>query len=277
MNSIYEYTNYHIYLKAYYDEKKATTAFFSYQYFADKCEFKSKTYLYKVIKGEKALTVSSALKIGAFMNLKKNELHYFESIVMFTNAKTIKEKEFYFEKLQKYSKRSGSSLLRQHQYEYFNKWYNSVIREIVAVVDWKNDYAVLAKAVLPAITPREAKNSVELLLDLGLIKSDDNGNYFRTERSVTTGDDIVSIAVNHFQKENLKLATAAIDRFPRNKRDISTLTMSIPSDAFERIQLEIAQFRKKLIGIVESYETVDQVYQINFQAFPLSRSPKEIS
>lgn len=275
MISIYDYTHYQTFLKAYYEQEKGTKSFFSYKYLADKCGFKSKTYLHKVICGEKALNVNSALKIGTFLQLKKREMDYFEAIVLFTNAKTVTEKEFYFTKLQKFSNQSNSSLLRQNQYDYFNHWYNSVIRELVTIMDWRGDYTQLAKAVVPEITIKEAKRSVTLLLELGLITCDEEGIYHRTNRSITTGADIVSLAVNHFQKENLRLAAEAIDRFPREKRDISTITMSIPEEGVGRIKDEIAQFRKRLIAIVEDYDTADRVYQVNFQSFPLTQTPKD--
>lgn len=276
MVSIFDYTNYQAFLKAYYDEQKATTSYFSYKYFSDKCDFKSKTYLHKVVQGERSLNVHSALKIGAYMKLKKRELEYFEAIVLFTNAKTVAEKEFYFKKLQKFSRRSQACLLRQNQYEYFNHWYHSVIREMISIVDWDGDYSVLAKSVVPEITVKEAKKSVALLLDLGIICKDKNGDYVRTDRSVTTGNEIVSLAVNRFQKENLQLASDAIDRFPREKRDISTITMSIPAEGVDRVKEEIALFRKRLISIVEGYDVVDRVYQVNFQAFPLTQEPKGV-
>lgn len=275
MISIFDYTHYQTFLKAYYEQEKASKSFFSYKYLADKCGFKSKTYLHKVINGEKTLNVNSALKIGTFMQLKKREMDYFEAIVLFTNAKTVTEKEFYFNKLQKFSKQSSSSLLRQNQYDYFNHWYNSVIRELVSILAWSGDYTQLAKAVVPEISKKEAKRSVALLLELGLIQCDEEGFYHRTSRSVTTGEDIISLAVNHFQKENLQLASEAIDRFPRDKREISTITMSIPEEGVDRIQEEIAQFRKRLIAIVENYDEADRVYQVNFQAFPLTQIPKD--
>ncbi len=117
MISIYNYTTYQLFLKEYYDEQKANNDFFSYQYLADHCGFKSKSYIYKVIKGEKNLTVNGALKIGTFMKLKKQELDYFEAIVLFTNAKNVDEKDFYFTKLQQFSKGSQASKIRQNQFE----------------------------------------------------------------------------------------------------------------------------------------------------------------
>ena len=81
--------------------------------------------------------------------------------------------------------------------------------------------------------------------------------------------------LRHFQKENLQLASKAIDRFPRPQRDISTLTVSISEDGANRIREELADFRKKLVNIVAEDQNVDRVYQINFQSFPLSLPKQE--
>lgn len=275
MLSIYEYTSYKDFLRDYYNEKKSELSHFSYQFLADNCGFKSKTYIYKVIKGEKALTLKSALKIGTFMKLKKKEMDYFEAIVMFTNSKSVDEKDFYFKKLQNFCKGCESQLLRQYQFEYFNHWYNIAIREIAPMINWMDDYVVLAKAVTPHITAKEAQKSIALLLKIGLLERDEEGRYHQTDRAITTGADVTSHAVNRFQRENLHLAAEAIDRFPRDKRDISTLTVSISESGADRIKKEIALFRKRLVEIVAEDEPVDRVYQINFQAFPLSSIQKE--
>lgn len=275
MISIYDYTSYKEFLRDYYYEKKTKIPHFSYQFLADNCGFKSKTYIYKVIKGEKALTLKSALKIGTFMKLKKREMDYFEAIVMFTNSGSVDEKDFYFKKLQNFCKSCESSLLRQFQFEYFNHWYNIVIREVAPMIDWQDDFALLAKAITPHITVKEAKKSVELLLKIGLLVKDESGKYHQTNRAITTGADVTSHVVNRFQRENLVLAAEAIDRFSRDKRDISTLTVSISETGAERIKKEIALFRKRLVEIVAEDNPVDRVYQINFQAFPLALPQKE--
>lgn len=272
MDSIFNYTNYQVFLKEYYEGEKSKKKFFSYQYLADHCGFKSKTYLYKVIKGDKTLTIEGARKVGAFLKFKKREQAYFEAIVHFTNAKTVDERELYFEKLQKLSKNSISSILRQYQFDYFNNWYNAVVRELISIFKWNGDYVQLAKMVVPEITVREAKQSVKLLIKSGLITVDEHKVYRRCNKAITTGADVVSLAVNHFQKENLQLAAEAIDRFERGDRDISTLTVSVSKPTADKIQEEIALFRKKIIGLVDKEREADRVYQINFQAFPISTS-----
>ncbi len=270
MESIYNFTNYREFLKCYYEHEKLSRKNFSYQFWADNCGFKSKSYLYKVIRGEKALTVEGADKIGSFMKLNKTELHYFSTIVLFTNSKSLSERTLYFERLQKLSKNSESATIRENQISYFTHWYNVVVRELISISDWKADYSQLAKMVVPTITAREAERSVKLLLKIGMVKCDAEGKYSRVNRAVSTGSDITSLAVNTFQRQNLTLAAEAIDRFPREERDISTLTVSVSAQGAAQLQNEIAAFRKKLISIVDSDSDVDRVYQLNFQAFPLS-------
>lgn len=269
MINIYNYTDYKQFLKDYYLFQKKKKKFFSYQYMADHCGFNSKSYLYKVIRGEKALASSGTLKIAEFMKLKKKEIEYFESMVMFTNAKTVKERDYFFNKLQSINSRFKAVKLRQNQFEYFSNWYNIALREIVTLFDWKNNYSVLAKSLIPQISKEEAKVSVKLLLELELIRRNDNGRFEQTDRSITTGDDIKSLAVNNFQRENLKLAEESIDRFKREMRDIATLTVGVSREGIEQIRKEMTQFRKRLIELVNNDNPSDRVYQINFQTFPV--------
>jgi uncharacterized protein (TIGR02147 family) len=274
MPDIFTYTDHRLFLKDYYDEKKRLQPSFSYQYFANRAGLKSKTFIYKVIVGQKALSKSAVFAVAQAMGLKKRETEYFEAMVNFTQARTEREREFYFNHFQTFGRHHSAAQLRQDQYTYFSKWYYPALRELVAILDFKNDFKLLARSLDPPITVVQARKAVRLLLDLGLIKRTPSQRYCQTDKSLTTGDHVQSLAVQAFQKENLRLAAEAIDRHKRYDRDISTLTASISEAGFKRICEEIAAFRKKLAAIIEKDEPADRVYQINFQAFPLSTLPK---
>jgi uncharacterized protein (TIGR02147 family) len=275
MPDIFAYTDSRLFLRDYYDEQKKTHAFFSYQYFANKAGLKSKTFIYKVIDGQKALSRPSIFSVAQAMGLKKKETDYFEAMVHFTQAKTEREREFYFGHLQGFGKHHSCAQIRQDQFTYFSKWYYPALREVITFLDFKNDFKVLARSLHPSISALQAKNAVRLLLSLGLIKRNANGRFVQTDKSITTGDQVRSLAVAAFQKENLRLAAEAIDRFNREHRDISTLTAGISAAGFQRICEEVAAFRKHLAGLIEKDEPADRVYQINFQIFPLSTLPKK--
>lgn len=274
MINVFQYTNYHSFLQDYYNNEKSINPVFSYQYWATKCGFKSKTFLYKIVKGEKQLSITGTIKIIEFMKMKKQEKLYFEALVEFGNAKTAVEKEFRFTKLQEFCKDRECKEIRYNQVKYFSHWYNSVLRELVGMIEWKGNYATLAKAVKPSITIAQAKESVSLLLELGLIKRDENGKYMQCDKVITTGKDISAVAISSFQRDNLRLALGSIDRFSKDECDISTLTASVSEKGEAQIKEEVVLFRKKLIKIIEDDNPVDRVCQINFQIFPLSQVQK---
>lgn len=275
MISIFNYTSYREFLHDYYKEQKRLNSSFSYQSFADKAGFKTKTFIYKVIKGKKALAKQSTMKISEAIGLKKKETDYFRAMVNFSNEKDINDKEYYFHQLQKLSKRLEVGEIRKNQYNYFQQWYIAVIRELVTILDWKNDYKSLAKAVNPPITPKKAKDAVKLLIDLKMIKKLPTGKYIQADKSITTGELVKSLAVQKFQKQCMKLASEAIDRHKKETRDISTLTVGISERGFNKITHEIGSLRRKLVEIVQNDEPADRIYHINYQFFPVSELPKK--
>ncbi len=274
MVSIYDYTSYREFLCDYYTAQKECSPSFSYQVFANKAGFKTKTFIYKVIKGEKALSRGSVLKISKALKLKKREIEYFEAMVHFNNAGSIDEKEFYFHRLQSLSKNHRSGKIRKNQYTYFDKWYYVVLRELVTLLDWQEDYSLLAKAVDPPITTKQAKDAVTLLVELGLIKKTAKGQYMQVQKNITTGENFKSLLVQKFQKNTISLALNSLDRHKKHIRDISSLTVGVSHESFLRIRDEIKSFREKIVEIIHGEDGADRVYQINFQAFPLSQIPK---
>ncbi len=275
MPNIFNYTSYREFICDYYLESKKRDRQFSYQKFADIAGFRTKSFIYKVINGEKALANSSTLKLARAMGLKKKELHYFIAMVNFNNAESIEEKEFYFHSLQSFSKNHKSSVMRDDQFAYFNNWYTAVIRELVVALDWKDDYRQLAKACDPSITPSQAKKSVQLLLRLGLLKKLSKGKYIQVDKAITAGDQVLGLAVKKFQQQTIELAAQSLERHEKKNRDLSTLTVGISGKGFERIKKEMKAFREKLVDIVHYDELVDRVYHINLQCFPVSVLPKE--
>ncbi len=275
MPNIYNHTSYREFICDYYLEQKKLVPRFSYRKFADNAGFQTKTFIHKIIKGEKALSKSSTLKIAKAMGLKKKETDYFDAMVDFNNAERIEDKEYYFHNLQSLSKNHKSSVMRNNQFAYFNNWYTVVIRELVTTLDWKDDYKQLAKACDPAITPGQAKKSVTLLLDLGLLKKMPSGKYIQVDKAITAGGQVLGLAVKKFQKQALALASESIGHHKKENRDISTLTVGISRHGFERLRQELKVFRGKLVDIVYCDEPVDRVYQINFQLFPVSMLPKK--
>jgi hypothetical protein len=83
MPNIFTFTDYRKFLASYYEEKKAETSAFSYQNFARKAGFTSKSAVLNVIKGRKNLSKASSLQMAEAMGLSKREAAYFDALVSF--------------------------------------------------------------------------------------------------------------------------------------------------------------------------------------------------
>ncbi len=269
MPNIYNYLNYREYLEDFYIERKKADSSFSYRVFAEKAGFKSKSFIKLVIDGRKNLSKASITKINRVLKLKGKSFSYFCDIIAFNHAKNLSVRNRYFQKLLQYNQRNRAKIVLARQYDFYQKWYHNTIRELVVHVDFNEDYAKLGKMVKPPISARKARQSVKLLLKLGLIKKVGT-KYVQTDTIITTGNEVKSLAVQNFHVQNMMLAAESIDTVPRSQRDISCLVVGLSNEGMEQYKQEIQKFRKKLLEIAEKEKEVQRVYHVNFQFFPMS-------
>jgi uncharacterized protein (TIGR02147 family) len=271
---IFLYTDYRKYLSDYYEAEKKRNPHFSHRYVAQKVGFSSSGFFSKIIQGKTNISNDLALRFADFLKLKKNEAEYFGLLVFFNQAKSHADKKRWFEKIVAFSK-SKVKIVEVSQYEFFEKWYYVALRELIKFYPFKGDFKNLAKMVDPPVTPAQAKKAIRLLERLGLIKKDENGVYSQTDVLISTGYDVKSVAINNFQLATLDLAKGSVDRFSKEERDISTLTLSFSEDLYKTIHERLKSFRREILESVKNDGgQVDRVYQVNFQIFPLSRYHK---
>jgi uncharacterized protein (TIGR02147 family) len=269
MPNIFEYYDYHKYLLDYYTEKKGTSRYFSYRYMSRQLGIDA-GYLVKVLQGQKNLSYQSTPQVTSLLKLNKKETEYFKVLVLFGKTKSNTEIAEYFEKLLHISETKRVSV-DADKYEFYKKWYYSVVREVIGFFPFKGDYKALAEMILPPITPGQAKKSVELLERLDLIKKNSDGVYASTERFITTGEKWRSIAIRQFQEETIQLAKTALDVVPKDERDMSTITLSISREGFEEIKEILKQTRRQVFEVAEKDPNVNGAYQLNLQLFPISK------
>lgn len=269
MPNIFDYMDYRDYLDDFYNEKKKANPGFSYQVFADKVGLKSKSFLKEVIDGKKNLTPESAQKINQTLKLGDKAFAYFLDLIEFIHVKSTEQKNYYFEKLSSYSQRNTAKIVQQQQYDFYSHWYHNTIRELAVHFDFSDDFELLGKMVVPNISARKARQSVDLLLKLGLIKKNKKV-YEQVDKIITTGNTLWSLAVQNFHLQNMAIAASSIETIPRNERDISSLVVGLSEKSLAIYKDEIEKLRDKLLRLAEQESNVQRVYHVNFQVFPTS-------
>jgi uncharacterized protein (TIGR02147 family) len=270
MQTIFDYLDYRVYLRDFYDAQKRECSYFSYRYISRKVGMDA-GYLVKILQGKLHIPEKYIDGFCTLCKFSEKENDYFRTLVSFNKAKSESQIKIHFEKLMSF-KSPGKHQLHKHQYEYYRKWYYTAIRSLIGIVDFCGDYEALSHMLTPRISAREVKNAVELLEKLGLILKDQNGKYLLSDTFVTTGESWRSFVVKDFQRETIQLAAESLDRHKKEERDISTVTVAINIKDLEELKAKTTEFRNAILKLADDSSGPDTVFQLNVQLFPLAQS-----
>lgn len=280
MKSIYEYLNYRLYLRHYYEDQKRSNPGFSYRIWADRADFKAKDFILRVIRGESRLSGESANTLAKAMNLSSAESRFFKEMVRYNQAKTFKEQEDCYGRLHRqhirFKPRSEGRVLTYDYFEFYSEWYHSAIRSLISSYGFKGDYEWLARSVYPTISPSKARKSVVLLEKLKLIQRDAKGAYHLADADITTGDEVKKGALLRFYRTGMELMANALEKLPLDRRNISGMTVGISAATYLKMIEKIKMFRQEIALLAKEEKTPDRVYQVNFHVFPLSGVSEKI-
>ena len=272
MPNIFEYQNFRTYLKDYYSEQKAKKKRFSYRYFSEKAGVNSASFLYYVIENKRNLTESSILKISQAIGLSREEADYFESLVFFNQAKTINEKTHYYSKLIEIRRPLDVQVIEADRYEYYSKWYHSVVREVATFFNFHDDFAKLGSFLVPPVSGYEAKESVRLLERLGFLDRDEQGLYHQTSNLVLGRPaPLEAFQIERFQMEMLQMAIKSYDNAAYERRMSTSTTLSVSTQTVDLFKLRMREFQHDIMEIARMDDQQEQAVQITMNLFPVSR------
>lgn len=273
--SIYNYIDYVEYLAAWFENQKQTRYGFSYRSFNKRANIKSPNYMQRIISGQRKLSPTYLEGIFTALELTSKEQEYFSILLKISQSKKENEREQLICALVTLRAEECQGKLTQPMLHYLAKWYYPVVRELI-VLRQTTDARTISQAISPTVKPKELKQCIDFLLMNEYIEIS-HGAYRHKTPILTTGDSIISEIVSHFHKENLLLAADELPSIPLEKRDVSSLILSLSESSFQKIKSEIQLFRKKLLHISEEEKTPDRVYHLGFQLLPRSNEPKELS
>jgi uncharacterized protein (TIGR02147 family) len=271
MNPIFSYIDYRSFLRDYYEDMKKNSRFFSYRYFSKKAGVNSPNFLKQIIESKRNLTTLTIDKFITGLKLGEKEAKFFRHLVLFNQAKSAGEKQEHYAVMLSMMHFVKEQRLTALQHEYYNYWFVPVIREMVGLSGFRDDYKALADAVTPAISVREARFAVKLLKELNLIEQLADGSFRQTETAIVSDSSVGRMAVRSFNREMLRKADTAIDAIPVEERQIYGVTIGISKACYDVLAAEMAAFRDRVVAITNSDKGSNRVYQMHLQLFPLSR------
>lgn len=273
--NIYNYTDYRSFLKDYYLYQKKMNRLFSFRYFALKSGVSASMFK-DIIAGRRRLSLKVAQKYASAMNLTLKQTEYFTAVVQFVNSKSNDEKNNHYIRMVRLRGNSTIKFIDQGQYEFFRSWYHSAIREMVTLPDFKEDFDWIARKCVPSISPAQAKKSIEIMLQLGILQRNESKKLDTADAVISSEYEMKSFVLRNFHSEMIRLAREALERFEPQEREISSLTLGVSQKCYERIKERIRTFKQEILNMVISDTSESEtVCQCNFQLFPLTNKHPE--
>jgi uncharacterized protein (TIGR02147 family) len=273
MVSLFDYLDYRQFLRALFEEKKRENIGFSHRSLMKKLSLQAPGHMLFIMQGKRRLTTAIALRLASYLGFSRREQRYLLALVRYSDAKTPAEKQYAFEELLQL-RQHPSTILSQESYRFYEKWYYSVVRAFLDVESIRDDYARLAASLRPAITVAQAREAVELLLELGLISRDESGVLRPTKSAISTGDAWQGAVVHNLQRQFIELSKESLDRFDKKERDISNLTVTVSDQTFDLIKKKVGELRSQIMAMACAEQAPDKVLQVNIQMFPLTEPKK---
>jgi uncharacterized protein (TIGR02147 family) len=269
--SVYRYSDFRQFLSDWQAARQATDPGFHKSSISKRLGLPHTRSYFTDVLGGKKVTPVFLERFLELLDLPKNEARYFRALVQYNQATSTAEREEALDLLIALNQTPRTIVQRLH-YQYYRNWWTGALRAVLAIENHGDDWAALAKRVMPEITPGQAKASMELMRELGLIQQVD-GFWKPTDQALSTGDDIRDQLVLQLQVQQFELARMAITTRHEHPKDVSTNTMSISSKGFEQLKRRIADFRSEVCSIIKNDDAPDRVYNFCLALFPISRTP----
>jgi uncharacterized protein (TIGR02147 family) len=268
MRPLKEYMEYRDFLRDFYEENKNQKPYFSFRYMGNKLSI-DPSHLAKIFQKQRHVGENTIQPLIKFCDLKDSDAEYFETLIRFNKAKSEREYKMFFDKLLAL-KGVKAEVLESNKYEFYTKWYYTAVLSLLDFFPFSDDYKALATKISPPITENETRKAIAVLEKLELIKRNPDGFYTPTKQIITTGEPVRTAAIRAFQLETIRLAGESLSRHPKEKRNISTVTITVSEDTLEKLNEMIKIFRENSLKLAKEEKNSEKVYQLNIQLFPLS-------
>jgi uncharacterized protein (TIGR02147 family) len=257
------------FLQAVYQALKGHDPQYSYQIFSQDLGLGSAN-AHGMISGKRPLTEKSAQRISAQLGLTGVQKKYFLAMVHEHRAKSRSARESAFTSRLELKSRVLPSELDRAQLAFFEHWYHAAILEMLRLPECEGRVDWIYEHLSPSIPKQKIEESLDLLKSLSYVAvQEETGKLVPTDATITSGNEVLGLALQSYHRQMLGLSVDALDQLPREKRDISATTFTVSKRLAEQFKDEVIALRKRFLRLSAEETNHEEVYQLNIQLFSL--------
>jgi uncharacterized protein (TIGR02147 family) len=265
---IFSYLDYRTFLKDHFEYERSRNPRLSLRSLAARFvpALGSSGLLSGVLNGKKNLGHDLRAKFASGLKLKSREAQFFELLVLFNQAKDLKEKAAYFGQLSRFHQ-SKAKTISEGQHRFFTRWYYAVVWNYFGINRKQKNPAAIAQALHPPLTAAQVAEAIELLLNLGMIKKLANG-YAVTEHHLKTEPEFRALEATQYNQQFLELAGEALYTIESTRRFFNTMVFSISRSTVGKLREKMMAFQEEIQEIINQDPGSECIYTLGFQLYP---------
>ena len=269
---LYLHTDYREFLRQVFGYWKANKPQFSFRFFAKQAGFGGQSYLKMVIDGERNLTPDSVTKFVRALRLDKKQTDYFEAMVFYTQAKNEDEKERYYNQMMKLRPKMRLKGIDKDQYEYLTDSLYVAIREMAALGSFKDDPKWIAARLRYPTSSVKVGKALDVLKRLGLVTKNKKGELVHSGGALQSPVDLESVEYLHCHRKILTESRDLIMSAPFDEWDMASVTIPLSKKRLPQMMEILRHAIQEIVELAnEDKGNFEEVYQANYQLFPLTR------
>jgi uncharacterized protein (TIGR02147 family) len=270
--SVTDYNDYRAYLKAVLEDKARKNPTFSLRAFA-RLSGLSPSHLSRAMSGQKRLSATTAHLISSSLGHSPREASHLLNLIELEKATDERKRGKILSRLST-PKTKPSQIVPIEAFRAIADWYHFAILGLTNTKNFQDNAQWIARRL--GIKPLEAKFAVERLVGLDLLKQTKKGLRVNEEANITTTDDVPSAAINENHRQHLELATRALKEIEVELREFNNVTLAMNLSDIPKAKKMIRAFIDHCNSELETIPG-QELYQLNIQLYPLTRTEKGLA
>ncbi|HSQ41377.1 MAG TPA: TIGR02147 family protein, partial [Fibrobacteraceae bacterium] len=209
---VLEYLEYREFLRDWFTESKRKNHFTSYRYLGQRIGL-DPAWIVRVFQKEGHLNEESVANFVRLCGFDERRAEYFRVLYRFCKTKSPEDQRVLFRRLMELREMEARQL-SSLEMVYYADWATAALRALIGITRDTSDIESMGTHLSPPISAEEAQNALDILRKLGLVEPDGAGGWNITDRLVTTGNEVQSMAVRQHHRRILELAQESLERLP---------------------------------------------------------------
>jgi uncharacterized protein (TIGR02147 family) len=269
MTSLFEYSDYRVFLKDYFAEKKRTQRGWSLAVWARKLSLKSPSTLLMILQGTRNPGPELTAGLVRYFGFTPKEADFFGTLVQLAKHQgDTGMSVLLMERLSRDAAGGKFTFLDHDTFSAISRWYYYAIRELVQLPGFRENPYWIARNLKFTVSTKEVKEAIQRLLKLGLLTRGPRGKLIPAHGNLNTASDFASEGLKRFHEETLENAKQSLRKIAPSEREIQGSTFAIRRKDLPKAKELIRKFQDEFCSLLERTDG-DALYHIELAFYPL--------